>query len=139
MELTYGKGVIGKLKKMKVLIIGLRGLGVETAKNLILAGPKAVTLHDDEKVVIADLGANFYLKESHIGEPRAASSFPDLSDANPNCKVSVHTGELDDVFLAGFDVVVSTDDAPAEELIRRNEIVRVNGKYIQAAINVAFN
>ena len=31
----------------QVLISGLRGLGVEVAKNLILAGPKKVILHDD--------------------------------------------------------------------------------------------
>jgi ubiquitin-activating enzyme E1 len=30
---------MGKLVKMKVFIIGLRGAGLETAKNLILAGP----------------------------------------------------------------------------------------------------
>lgn len=38
----------GKLIKMKVFIQGLRGLGVEVAKNLILAGPNTVFLHDDE-------------------------------------------------------------------------------------------
>lgn len=31
---------MGKLVQMKVLIIGMKGIGVETAKNLILAGPK---------------------------------------------------------------------------------------------------
>lgn len=36
---TFGIETMGKLIKMKVLIIGCRGLGVETAKNLILAGP----------------------------------------------------------------------------------------------------
>jgi len=30
---------MGKLVKMKVFIHGFRGLGVEVAKNLILAGP----------------------------------------------------------------------------------------------------
>jgi ubiquitin-activating enzyme E1 len=38
--------VMGKLIKMNVLIVGARGLGVETAKNLILAGPASVTLFD---------------------------------------------------------------------------------------------
>ncbi len=38
--------MMGKLIKMKVLIIGCRGLGVETAKNLILAGPNMVSLYD---------------------------------------------------------------------------------------------
>lgn len=32
--------------KLRVLIVGLHGLGVEAAKNLILAGPGGVTLLD---------------------------------------------------------------------------------------------
>ena len=36
---TFGMETMGKLIKMKVLIVGMRGLGVEIAKNLILAGP----------------------------------------------------------------------------------------------------
>jgi len=43
---TFGMETMGKLIKMKVLIVGMRGLGVETAKNLILAGPNSVDLHD---------------------------------------------------------------------------------------------
>ena len=52
-----------KLVKLDVLIVGMRGLGVETAKNLILAGPKSVTLMDPTLVKIEDLSANFYLTE----------------------------------------------------------------------------
>lgn len=48
-----------------------RGLGVETAKNLVLAGPGAVTLCDDEPVSLPDLGANFFLEEGDVGKPRA--------------------------------------------------------------------
>ena len=43
---TFGLETMGKLIKMKVLIVGMRGLGVEIAKNLILAGPNAVTIYD---------------------------------------------------------------------------------------------
>lgn len=39
---TFGMETMGKLVKMNVLVVGMRGLGVETAKNLILAGPKRV-------------------------------------------------------------------------------------------------
>jgi ubiquitin-activating enzyme E1 len=52
---------------MKVFIHGIRGVGIETAKNLILAGPGHVTIHDDEMVRIEDLGANFYLEPSDVG------------------------------------------------------------------------
>lgn len=48
---------------MKVFIQGLRGVGIETAKNLILAGPAEVVLYDENYIQISDLGSNFYLKE----------------------------------------------------------------------------
>ena len=51
---------MNKLVKMKVFIHGLRGLGLEIAKNLVLAGPKEVVIHDDELVAINDLASNFY-------------------------------------------------------------------------------
>jgi ubiquitin-activating enzyme E1 len=35
-----------QLVKLKVLVVGLQGVGIECAKNLILAGPGAITLHD---------------------------------------------------------------------------------------------
>lgn len=49
---------------------------METAKNLILAGPATVTLCDDEKVVLPDLGANFFLEEGDVGKPRARFATP---------------------------------------------------------------
>lgn len=88
---TFGMEAMGKLVKMDVVIIGLRGLGVETAKNLILAGPKSVTLVDDTPTQMADLGANFYLTEEHVskGVSRAQGSTPKLSELNPYVKVEV--------------------------------------------------
>jgi ubiquitin-activating enzyme E1 len=58
---TFGMEAMGKLMQLKTLIVGLRGLGVETAKNLILAGPATVTLYDPTITSQRDLGSNFYL------------------------------------------------------------------------------
>jgi ubiquitin-activating enzyme E1 len=69
---------------MNILIIGLRGLGIETAKNLILAGPHRVVVHDDRPVAVADLGANFYVTENDLGKPRSSSVLAKLVDLNPN-------------------------------------------------------
>jgi ubiquitin-activating enzyme E1 len=43
---VYGKETMGKLANMKVLVIGMRGLGAEVTKNLILAGPKRIDIYD---------------------------------------------------------------------------------------------
>ncbi len=40
-----------------VLISGLRGLGVEIAKNVVLGGVKSATLHDDSDTQWADLSS----------------------------------------------------------------------------------
>ena len=37
---------MAKLVQLDVLIVGINGVGIETAKNLILAGPNKVTVYD---------------------------------------------------------------------------------------------
>ena len=68
---AYGLETMGKLVQMDVLIVGLRGVGIECAKNLCLAGPKSVTVCDPAPVVARDLGSNFFLTEEDLGKPRA--------------------------------------------------------------------
>ena len=87
---TFGLETMGKLIKMQVAIVGLRGLGVECAKNLILAGPKGVMLYDPEITKINDLGANFYTEMSHVGKvSRADACVTKLKELNPYVKVEV--------------------------------------------------
>jgi len=113
--------MIGKLKTMDVLIVGLRGLGIETAKNLILTGPRSVTVHDDEPAVIADVNTNFYIPESEVGKPRGQIVLKQLEELNPNVSVSLHTGPITKEFLSQFHVVVFTDDTPISKLKEYNE------------------
>jgi ubiquitin-activating enzyme E1 len=87
---TFGMETMSKLIQMKVAIVGLRGLGVEVAKNLILAGPKSVELYDPEITKISDLGANFYCEEKHVGKvSRAEACLKKLQELNTNVKVSI--------------------------------------------------
>lgn len=121
---TFGMETMGKLIQMKVLISGLRGLGVETAKNLILAGPAAVVLHDDALAEKRDLGSNFYLTDDDVGKrPRAQACADKLAQLNPYVKVSVHSGPLTEDVLAGCSVAVLTETGQAD-LARHNEFCR---------------
>mmetsp|Transcript_140086 Transcript_140086/g.349111 ORF Transcript_140086/g.349111 Transcript_140086/m.349111 type:complete len:1038 (+) Transcript_140086:74-3187(+) len=121
---TFGMETMGKLIQMKVLISGLRGLGAEVAKNLILAGPAAVALHDDGLVEMSDLGSNFYLAEADVGKKtRAQASLEQLAQLNPHVQVSVCSGTVTSEVLAGFSVAVFSG-ASQSELIRCNELCR---------------
>lgn len=119
--------MMGKLVKMKVLIIGMRGLGVEIAKNLILAGPQAVTLYDPTQVSIADQGANFYINEGDVGNTtRAEASVGQLKSLNPTVSVEV-TGEFTNEMVTSFNVIVVTEMFwTSDRLIEINELCRAN-------------
>ena len=60
---VYGRETMKRMFGARVLISGMRGLGAEVAKNVILAGVRSVTIHDLGTVEKRDLGAHFYLTE----------------------------------------------------------------------------
>ncbi|ELU45435.1 ubiquitin-activating enzyme E1 1 [Rhizoctonia solani AG-1 IA] len=80
-----------RMAASNVLIVGVKGLGVEIGKaNIVLAGVKSVTLFDPEPVQVQDLGTQvrgfndliFFLRESDVGKPRAAATLPRLAELN---------------------------------------------------------
>lgn len=121
---TYGMETMGKLIQMRVLVSGLRGLGVEVAKNMILAGPALVVLHDDAIVEMRDLCANFYLTEEDVGKrTRSEACVARLAQLNPHVVVRVHAGPLEDEVFSDLSVAVFSE-ASREELIRHNNYCR---------------
>ena len=85
---------IKDLTSIKVLIMGMRGLGAETAKNIILNGPKEVDIFDETVVNIKDLGSNFFLSEEDVGKKRRDEAcLEKLSKLNPNVKVGIFNVE----------------------------------------------
>ena len=67
---TFGIDTINKLSKLNIIIFGLRGLGVEIAKNIILSGPNKVLLYDYHISKINDLSNNFYLQLKDVNKKR---------------------------------------------------------------------
>lgn len=57
---TYGLKTMSKLQNLRILIVGMRGLGIEIAKNVILSGVKEVKILDENICEINDLGNNFF-------------------------------------------------------------------------------
>ena len=59
--------VDGRLRNANILLIGMKALANEIAKNLVLAGIGSLTVVDDQLVTEDDLGAQFFVSEQHIG------------------------------------------------------------------------
>jgi ubiquitin-activating enzyme E1 len=102
-----------------VLIIGANGLGVEVAKNVILAGVKSVTVHDEAEVTLQDLSAQFYLTEDAVGSNRAEACADKLQELNTSVTVSASREQLTEDFLGKFQVIVCSN-LPQSEALRIN-------------------
>jgi len=123
---ALGVDTMRNLGGLRVLIIGQAGVGVETAKDLILQGPKAVTVWDPEIASMKDLGTNFYLTADDVGVNRRSVVFKKLAELNPYVEVSEYQGELDNNYLADFGAVIVTLPLPPEQLFRINEFCHHN-------------
>ena len=102
---AFGGDTVARIKDLHCCIIGCQGVGVETAKNLILSNVGSVTLYDPTPPNVADRGTNFYLTPQHVKKSnntttiplsRAQASVTELQSLNPFCKVSVLENTDDD-------------------------------------------
>ena len=87
---VLGHEAMKRMSASNVLIVGLKGLGVEIAKNIALAGVKSLTLFDPAPTLISDLSSQFFLREEDVGKPRAAVTAPRVAELNAYTPVSVH-------------------------------------------------
>uniref|UniRef100_A0AAY4DC22 E1 ubiquitin-activating enzyme n=1 Tax=Denticeps clupeoides TaxID=299321 RepID=A0AAY4DC22_9TELE len=105
-----------RMQSSNVLISGLRGLGVEIAKNVILGGVKSVTLHDQGVAEWRDLSSQFYLREEDLGKNRAEVSQSRLAELNSYVPVASYNGALTNEYLTQFQVIVLTNSSLEEQL-----------------------
>ena len=118
-----------------VLIVGLKGLGVEIAKNIALAGVKSLTLFDPAPAAIADLSSQFFLHAEDVGKPRAEVTGPRVAELNSYTPVSVlQTKSLADdlIQLKQFQVIVLTTTSLKDQLTI-SDYCHQNGIYLVIA------
>ena len=119
---AFGLEAMLKLVKMKVLIIGVKGVGIECAKNTTLAGVHTMGLYDPAETELKDLGSNFFLTADDIGTPRARACVPKVSELNGSVRVK-EVPELTEAVVAEYSAVVFTKGTQAEA-IKWNEFCR---------------
>jgi ubiquitin-activating enzyme E1 len=126
---TMGKETMIKLMQLSVLVVGMRGLGFEIAKNLVLAGVKSVAIHDPTMTQICDLGSNFYLKAEHVGKvTRAEAVLDTFKELNPDVKVTVENGQIYTEESAKLYrcVVITENFVNIDTITQFNEVCRKN-------------
>ncbi|PGH08576.1 ubiquitin-like 1-activating enzyme E1 A [Blastomyces parvus] len=101
-----------KLRTAKILLVTLKSLGAEIAKNLVLAGIGSLTIVDNAIVKEEDVTAQFFLSDEHINRNRAEAAAPQILQMNPRVDVVVEAIDIRSkppAFFASFDVAIATD------------------------------
>ena len=57
-----------RLRSANILLVTIKALANEVAKNLVLAGIGSLTIVDHEVVKEEDLGAQFFISSDHVGQ-----------------------------------------------------------------------
>ncbi|KAJ5953480.1 hypothetical protein N7454_000376 [Penicillium verhagenii] len=115
----WGMQAQEKIRSANILLITVKALANEVAKNLVLAGIGSLTIIDHEPVTEDDLEGQFFLEEVYRdeniikeGKKRADIAGPQIKRMNPRVKLTIDT---DDVrtkqpdFFAQFDITIATE------------------------------
>ncbi len=116
---VLGHEAMKRMGSSNVLVVGMKGLGAEIAKNIALAGVKSLMLHDPAKVTISDLSSQFFLHPEDIGKSRAEATVPRVAELNSYTPVSVHKSAslVDDLSQLGqYQAVILTTTSLKDQL-----------------------
>ncbi|KAF3935621.1 hypothetical protein ABW19_dt0204961 [Dactylella cylindrospora] len=125
----WGMEAQARMRNAHILLVTVRALGNEIAKNLVLAGIGAITVNDPEIVSEDDLGAQFFLQEGMVGHNRADAAAPAIQRLNPRVvvKTDVSTIEHKDTeFFKQFSMVIVTE-ADLNTMVAINSACREAG------------
>lgn len=112
---VLGDSAMHQMAQSSVFLSGMGGLGIEIAKNIVLAGVKAVTLHDTKQCETWDLGSNFFIRKEDVSSQRqrVEAVCPRVAELNPYVHVDVSSLTLDNdtdlSFLRKYQCVILTE------------------------------
>lgn len=110
----WGEQGQAALEKASVCLLNCGPTGSETLKNLVLGGIGSITVVDGSKVELGDLGNNFMVDESSLGESKAkcvCAFLQELNDAVKAKFIEEYPDKLIETnpsFFSQFTLVIAT-------------------------------
>ncbi len=141
MEFTRFQKLIGdsfeKIQKLRVLVIGIGGVGGIVVESLARSGVENITIVDHDVVDITNINRQIVALHSTIGRLKVDVLKERILDINPNCQVKTYNifyedSNKDIIFSNEYDYIVDCCDSikSKESIIR--EAVKRNIKIISS-------
>jgi adenylyltransferase/sulfurtransferase len=103
-----------KLKRARVVVIGVGGLGSPAIQYLAAAGVGTIGVVDDEAVSLSNLQRQVLHDTSAVGRPKVESAHAAVARLNPHVAVEAYdlrlTGENARAMIGAYDIVADCSD-----------------------------
>ncbi|XP_059277794.1 NEDD8-activating enzyme E1 regulatory subunit AXR1-like [Lycium ferocissimum] len=125
----WGEQGQAALEKASICLLNCGPTGSETLKNLVLGGVGSITVVDGSKVEVGDLGNNFMVDESSVGQSKAqcvCAFLQELNDAVKAKFIEEHPEELIEMnpsFFSQFTLVIATQ-VVEDSMVKLDRICR---------------
>lgn len=120
-ELLIGTEALDKLKKSKVAIFGVGGVGTFTAEALARSGVGELVLVDDDDICLTNINRQIHALRSTVGKSKVETMKERLLDINPSIVVTTHKmlynrDSSDSLLSDDYDYVVDAIDMVSAKL-----------------------
>lgn len=120
----FGEEGQAKLKRAKVFIAGVGGLGSVTATYLAAAGVGVIRIVDHDKVELSNLNRQILHRDEDIGKKKVDSAAKRLKSINPEVKIEAVAEKMTEATISelvtGFDLIVDAmDNLPTRYLLNK--------------------
>lgn len=89
-ELLLGSDAMEKLKKARVAVFGIGGVGSYAVEALARSGIGALDLIDDDVVSLSNINRQLIALHSTVGKPKVEVAAERIADINPECVVRTY-------------------------------------------------
>lgn len=127
-----------RIRRAKVLIVGVGGLGSPIALYLTGAGVGTIGLIDDDVVSTSNLQRQVLYSEPEVGLPKAIQAKKRLEALNSEVKIEAHptrlTRENAEELISRYDIVADGCDNFATRYLINDTCVKLGKVYVHGAI-----
>lgn len=118
---VLGETAIEKLKKCRVAVFGVGGVGSYAVEALARAGVGKIDLIDNDTFNITNLNRQLYATHKTIGQYKVDVARERILDINPDCTVTTHKmfylpDNADTLDLSVYDYIVDAIDTVAAKV-----------------------
>lgn len=117
----YGEDAIDKLKKSRVAVFGVGGVGGYICEALCRAGVGSIDIFDRDSVSVSNINRQIIALHSTVGRAKVDVMKERMLDINPDCNITAHNvfylpENADEFDLSNYDYIADAVDTVAAKL-----------------------